>query len=85
MRQIMEPLAPGGIFVDAPYCYRCPLNLTYPDCAIRCAQDIEKTIQFEGPDQFSAFIGEPIQQGFGAFAPPQEYAPAMAFFSLWTK
>ncbi len=73
MRQIMEPLVPGTIFVDSPYCYRCPLHLTYPDCDLACARDIERTIEFENPEQVSAFIGEPIQQGFGAYAPPKEY------------
>jgi adenosylmethionine-8-amino-7-oxononanoate aminotransferase len=73
MRQIMEPLAPGTVFVDSPYCYRCPLHLTYPRCSIACARDIERTIEFEDPAQVSAFIGEPIQQGFGAYRPPKEY------------
>jgi adenosylmethionine-8-amino-7-oxononanoate aminotransferase len=75
MRQIMEPLAPGGVFVDSPYCYRCPINLTYPDCDIACARNVEQTVEFENPDQVSVFIGEPIQQGFGALAPPPEYWP----------
>ena len=73
MRQIMEPLAPGAVFVESPYCYRCPLHLTYPDCNLACARDVERVIQFEDPEQVSVFIGEPIQQGFGAFAPPKEY------------
>ncbi|HEX7372548.1 MAG TPA: aminotransferase class III-fold pyridoxal phosphate-dependent enzyme, partial [Thermodesulfobacteriota bacterium] len=73
MRQIMEPLAPGTIFVESPYCYRCPLHLTYPACGMACARDVERIIEFEDPTQISAFIGEPIQQGFGAYAPPPEY------------
>ena len=73
MRQIMEPLLPGTIFVESPYCYRCPVHLTYPACDIACARDVERVIQFEDPEQVSAFIGEPIQQGFGAYAPPMEY------------
>jgi putrescine---pyruvate transaminase len=73
MRQIMEPLAPGTIFVESPYCYRCPFRLTYPDCDLTCARDIERIIEFEDPEQISAFIGEPVQQGFGACAPPPEY------------
>jgi 4-aminobutyrate aminotransferase-like enzyme len=24
----------------APYCYRCPLKLTYPSCGVQCAKDI---------------------------------------------
>jgi adenosylmethionine-8-amino-7-oxononanoate aminotransferase len=73
MRQIMEPLVPGTVFVESPYCYRCPLHLTYPACDIACARDVARVIEFEDPEQISAFIGEPIQQGFGAFAPPAEY------------
>jgi adenosylmethionine-8-amino-7-oxononanoate aminotransferase len=73
MRQMMEPLSPGVVFVESPYCYRCPLHLEYPDCDIACARDIERIIQFEDPTQVSAFIGEPIQQGFGAYRPPAEY------------
>ncbi len=75
MRQIMEPIAPGAVFVEAPYCYRCPYGLDYPSCDLRCARDIERTIEFENPELITAFIGEPIMQGFGAYAPPREYWP----------
>ncbi|MCJ7829985.1 MAG: aminotransferase class III-fold pyridoxal phosphate-dependent enzyme, partial [Desulfobacterales bacterium] len=77
MRQIMEPLAPGGVFADSPYCYRCPINLTYPACDLACARNVERMIEFEDPQQISAFIGEPIQQGFGALSPPAEYWPIL--------
>jgi len=75
MRHSMEPLAPGSVFVESPYCYRCPLRLSYPGCDIACAEEVRRIIEFEGPDQISIFIGEPIQQGFGALAPPPEYWP----------
>jgi putrescine aminotransferase len=75
MRQMMEPLAPGSVFVESPYCYRCPFDLTYPNCDMECAAGIERTIEFEGPELFSVFIGEPIQQGFGTLVPPKEYWP----------
>jgi adenosylmethionine-8-amino-7-oxononanoate aminotransferase len=73
MRQIMDPVMPGAVFVESPYCYRCPIHLTYPSCDLICARDIERIIEFEDPEHISAFIGEPIQQAFGALAPPQEY------------
>jgi putrescine aminotransferase len=47
--------------------------MKYPDCDVFCARSIENAVQFEDPSQISALIGEPIQQGFGAFAPPKEY------------
>ena len=75
MRQLMEPLAPGAVFIESPYCYRCPHNLRYPDCDLACARELERMIEFEGSEQISLFIGEPIQQGFGAYRPPREYWP----------
>lgn len=75
MRQIMEPLAPGAVFIDSPYCFRCPLNLTYPACDLACARKLARSLEFEGPELCSMFIGEPIQQGFGALKPPDEYWP----------
>jgi len=72
MRQVMEPLEPGAVFVESSYCYRCPYGLQYPDCDIRCARDVERIIEFEDPRQITAFIAEPIQQGY---APPPEYFP----------
>lgn len=75
MRHLMEPLPPGSVFAESPYCYRCPFDLTYPNCDIECARSLEGIIEFEGPELFSAFIGEPIQQGFGVLAPPKEYWP----------
>lgn len=52
--------------VPAPYCYRCPLGLRYPDCALACARELERTILELGPENVSAFIAEPI---VGAAAP----------------
>lgn len=75
MRQLMEPLAPGSVFIESPYCFRCPHNLNYPDCDLACARELKRVIEFEGPEQISMFIGEPIQQGFGAYRPPAEYWP----------
>ena len=52
--------------IPAPYCYRCPLGKSYPDCAVACATELERTILELGPDNVSAFIAEPV---VGAAAP----------------
>jgi adenosylmethionine-8-amino-7-oxononanoate aminotransferase len=52
--------------IPAPYCYRCPLGKTYPECQVACAEDLERTILELGPDNVSAFIAEPV---VGAAAP----------------
>src|SRR6266496_1373914 len=30
----------GFVHARAPYCYRCPFKLTYPECGLACANDI---------------------------------------------
>src|SRR6202789_1714396 len=44
-----------------PYCYRCPLHLTYPSCGVACANDVENVIQTTTSGSIAAFIAEPIQ------------------------
>ena len=56
-----------------PYCYRCPLHLTYPECGVACAYDVENLIQTGTSGQIAAFIAEPIQGVGGFITPPPEY------------
>ena len=56
-----------------PYCYRCPLGLTYPDCGVACANDVENLIQTGTSGQIAAFLAEPIQGVGGFITPPPEY------------
>jgi len=55
------------------YCYRCPYDLQYPSCDVKCAQDVEDLIRFETPGEVACFIGEPIQGVGGVVTPPKEY------------
>ena len=57
----------------APYCYRCPLKLTYPSCDVACAQDVEDVIKTTTSGRIAAFIAEPIQGVGGFVTPPPEY------------
>lgn len=56
-----------------PYCYRCPLKLTYPSCGVACAEDVEDTIRTTTSGNIAAFIAEPIQGVGGFITPPPEY------------
>lgn len=56
-----------------PYCYRCPLKLTYPQCGIACAEDLRNVIQTTTSGEPAAMIAEPIQGVGGFVTPPQEY------------
>ncbi len=53
----------------APYCYRCPFNLRYPSCDLRCAHDIEELIQTTTTGQVAGLLVEPIL-GVGGFIEP---------------
>ena len=57
----------------APYCYRCPLKLTYPKCGVACAQDLDELIRTTTTGQPAAFLAEPIQGVGGFITPPKEY------------
>jgi len=59
----------------APYCYRCPFGLSYPDCGVRCAQDVEDLILTTTDGKIAAFIAEPILGVGGFIVPPKEYFP----------
>ena len=56
-----------------PYCYRCPLKLTYPSCDVACAQDVEEVIRTTTSGRIAAFLGETIQGVGGFITPPKEY------------
>jgi len=71
-RLIPNPIA-GIIHAAAPYCYRCPYGLTYPDCGVRCAQDIEEAIRTQTTGKPAAFLAEPILGVGGFITPPPEY------------
>src|SRR5438552_13578711 len=57
----------------SPYCYRCPLGLTYPSCEVKCAQDIDELIRTTTTGQIAGFLAEPIQGVGGFVTPPKEY------------
>jgi 4-aminobutyrate aminotransferase-like enzyme len=59
-----------------PYCYRCPMHLTYPSCGIACAKDIEDIIRTTTTGRVAAFLAEPIQGVGGFITPPPEYFEA---------
>jgi adenosylmethionine-8-amino-7-oxononanoate aminotransferase len=62
--------------IPPPYCYRCPFELSYPQCDIRCATELEEEILECGPENVSSFLAEPISGAtLGAVVPPKEYWP----------
>ncbi len=64
---------PGIKHAPNPYCYRCPLKLTYPQCGVACAEAVEDVIKTSTSGKIAAFLAEPIQGVGGFITPPPEY------------
>ena len=71
-RRGFEPLMPGVTHTLYGYCYRCPINLTYPECNIACVDYIEDTLfrRLVPADEVAAIFVEPIQGEGGYVVPP---------------
>ena len=57
----------------APYCYRCPLNMSYPECGVACASDVKELINTTTTGRVAGILAEPIQGVGGFITPPDEY------------
>ena len=58
---------------DPPYCYRCPLSLTYPSCQMACLDPIERILE-ERHRELAGFIIEPlVQAAAGMLTSPPGY------------
>ena len=73
------PYAPEIYRIPSAYCYRCPLNLEYPDCGVACADYLEEFLHTHlAPESCAAVIAEPVQGEGGFIVPPPEYFPKLA-------
>src|SRR5580693_4389834 len=69
LRTPFEPLTPGGIHVPNTNSYRWQQDRD----PLWAANEIERAIEFEGPETVAAVILEPVQNGGGCFVPQDGY------------
>ncbi|HJT86260.1 MAG TPA: aspartate aminotransferase family protein [Bryobacteraceae bacterium] len=69
----LGPPQAGIVHAHNAYCYRCPFGLSYPECEVRCARDMEELIRSTTTGRVAGFIAEPIQGVGGFITPPPEY------------
>src|SRR5438270_4533599 len=69
----LPPQVAGIVHARAPYCYRCPFKLSYPECGLACAEDIEELIMTSTTGEIAAFMAEPILGVGGFIVPPAGY------------
>ncbi len=75
-RERFRPMMHDMPHIMPPTCYRCPLDKTYPECNIACAEMLEMAIAEHGARHIAGFIAEPISgASLAATVPPQEYWP----------
>lgn len=73
-RMRYEPILHKFPMLQPPYCSRCLLKKTYPECDVYCARQLEDIILQISPQYVSAVILEPIVGASGAaIYPPPEY------------
>jgi 4-aminobutyrate aminotransferase/(S)-3-amino-2-methylpropionate transaminase len=72
------PFAPEVYRVPFAYCYRCPLNLSYPSCGVACADYAADMIDSQiGASNVAAIVVEPVQGEGGFVVAPDDWLPAI--------
>ncbi|MCX7823060.1 MAG: aspartate aminotransferase family protein [Syntrophobacterales bacterium] len=73
-RRFYLPLFSHMPHISPCYCYHCPLSLNLDTCNLSCADELERTILYEGPESVAAFIAEPVVGATaGAVVPKEGY------------
>jgi len=68
-----DPSPPDNVhFAPSPVCSDCPLKLEYPDCGLRCADEVGRVLDAH-PGAIAAFIAEPVHGNGGIVVPPPGY------------
>ncbi|SFM50300.1 aspartate aminotransferase family protein [Thermodesulforhabdus norvegica] len=73
-RRFYHPIMIHNPHIMPCYCYRCPFRKDPEVCDLECAEQLERTIKYEGPETVAAFIAEPVVGASGGvIVPPDGY------------
>jgi len=59
--------------VPYAYCFRCPIGLTYPACAVACLRLVEQALDGPGGGDIGAILVEPFQARGGDVPAPVDW------------
>ncbi|MCC6313437.1 MAG: aminotransferase class III-fold pyridoxal phosphate-dependent enzyme [Thermomicrobiales bacterium] len=68
-RAVFGPMVPGARHAPMSHRYRCPYCADAAACNLMCYDEIERLVEFEGPDQVACIITEPVQNAGGCIPP----------------
>ena len=68
-----RPLLVRTISAEPPYCYRCPLKLTYPSCNMACLDPIERILKRKHREIAGLVIEPLVQAAAGMITAPPGY------------
>jgi 2,2-dialkylglycine decarboxylase (pyruvate) len=66
----LAPGAPGSYAMLAPYCFRCPVRHTFPECDIACLDASFELLDAQATPGLAAIITEPLFSAGGVIEPP---------------
>jgi adenosylmethionine-8-amino-7-oxononanoate aminotransferase len=72
-RRRFRPLLFPTIAAEPPYCYRCPLKLTYPSCNMACLDPIERILKQKHRDIAGLVVEPLVQAAAGMITAPPGY------------
>jgi adenosylmethionine-8-amino-7-oxononanoate aminotransferase len=74
-----QPLLAEWGHIAPCFCYHCPFDKKFPDCAIACATDLDNFLNTNDAASVAAFIFEPVVGAtLGSAVPPVGYAQRIA-------
>jgi 2,2-dialkylglycine decarboxylase (pyruvate) len=71
------PGMPGTHAILAPYCYRCPVNQTFPSCELACLKGSLELLDAQTTGSRAAIITEPLFSAGGVIEPPPGWLGAL--------
>jgi 2,2-dialkylglycine decarboxylase (pyruvate) len=71
------PPAVGSFALMAPYCLRCPISHTFPECDLACLSGSLEVLDAETVAPVAAIITEPIFSAGGVVEPPPGWLSAV--------
>lgn len=71
------PSGPGVYTLVTPYCYRCPLKLSFPSCELQCLKLSMELLDAQSCGAPAAVLTEPLFSAGGVIEPPAGWLGAL--------